>query len=99
MEFTRPATLQFSPFKDNAIRKLMETCYGIANRVYTDRIVAIAEGNARLAILAGKLAVRSDGLSAIQDISDLYQNCDSKQLETLIESETGISSAGIIAFV
>ena len=77
----------------------METCYGITNRVYTDRIVAIAEGNARLAILAGTLAVRSDGLSAIQDISDLYQNCDSKQLETLIESETGISSAGIIAFV
>lgn len=99
MEITRPATLKLSPFKDDAIRKLMETCYGITNQVYTNRIVAIAEGNTRLAMLAGKLAVEADSLSAIQDASNLYHNYYSKQLNALIESETGISSAGIIAFV
>lgn len=99
MEVIKPETIKISIFKDDDIRKLMETCYGITNRVYTDRIVAIAEGNARLAMLAGKLAVDSESLTAIQDASDLYHNYYGKQLKTLAESETSICSAGIIAFV
>lgn len=99
MEVIRPEIIKISIFKDDDILKLMETCYGITNRVYTDRIVAIAEGNARLAMLAGKLVVDSESLTAIQDASDLYHNYYGKQLKTLAESETSISSAGIIAFV
>lgn len=99
MEVIQPETIKISTFSDDDIRKLMETCYGITNRVYTDRIVAIAEGNARLAMLAGKLAADSESLAAIQDASDLYHNYYSKQLNALVESDTGVSSAGIIAFV
>lgn len=99
MEVIKPETIKISTFSDDDIRKLMETCYGITNRVYTDRIVAIAEGNARLAMLAGKLAAESESLAAIQDASGLYHNYYSKQLNALVESDTGVSSAGIIAFV
>ena len=99
MEVMQPEKLKISTFSDDDIRKLMETCYGITNRVYTDRIVAIAEGNARLAMLAGKLAADSESLAAIQDASGLYHNYYRKQLNALIESKTGVSSAGIIAFV
>ena len=99
MEVTRPETIKISAFSDADICKLVETCYGITNRVYTDRIVDIAEGNARLAMLAGKLAADSESLAAIQDASDLYHNYYSKQLTALVESDTGVCSAGIIAFV
>lgn len=99
MEVIQPETIKISTFSDDDIRKLMETCYGITNRVYTDCIVAIAEGNARLAMLAGKLAAESESLAAIQDASGLYHNYYSKQLNALVESDTGVSSAGIIAFV
>ena len=99
MEIIQPETIKISTFSDDDIRKLMETCYRITNRVYTDRIVAIAEGNARLAMLAGKLAADSESLAAIQDASGLYHNYYSKQLNALVESDTGVSSAGIIAFV
>lgn len=99
MEVIKPETIKISTFSDNDIRKLMETCYGITNRVYTDRIVAIAEGNARLAMLAGKLASDSESLAAIQDATALYHNYYSKQLNALVESDTGVCSAGIIAFV
>lgn len=99
MEVARPETIKISTFDDDGIRKLMETCYGITNRVYIDRIIEIAEGNARLAMLAGKLAAESKSLTAIQDASDLYHNYYSKQLKALVESKTGVSSAGIIAFV
>ena len=80
MEIIQPETIKISTFSDDDIRKLMEICYGITNRVYTDRIVAIAEGNARLAMLAGKLAADSESLAAIQDASGLYHNYYSKQL-------------------
>lgn len=99
MEVIRPETIKISTFSDDDIRKLMEACYGITNRIYTDRIVAIAEGNARLAMLAGKLAADSNSLAAIQDASGLYHNYYSKQLNALIESDTGLITAGIIAFV
>lgn len=99
MEVIQPETIKISKFSDDDIRKLMETYYGITNRVYTDRIVAIAEGNARLAMLAGKLVTDSKNFSAILDASDLYYNYYSKQLCALIESKTGVCSAGIIAFV
>lgn len=99
MEVINPATIKISAFSDDEIRKLMETCYGIENRVYTDRIVDIAEGNARLAMLAGKLAADSGSLVVLQDASDLYHNYYGKQLNVLVESKTGICSAGIIAFV
>ena len=99
MEVIRPETIKISSFSDDDIRKLIETCYGITNRVYTDRIVSIAEGNARIAMLAGKLAADSESLAAIQDASDLYHKYYSKQLTALIESDTGVRSAGIIAFI
>lgn len=98
-EFTEPELLKLAPFKDDGIRKLMETCFGITNRLYTDRIVAIAEGNARLAMLAGKLAAESQNLAAIRDASDLYHSYYHNQLNAVISGKTGICSAGIIAFL
>lgn len=100
MEVIKPEIIKLSTFNDDDIQKLMTMYYGITNRVYTDRIVEIAAGNARLAMLAGKLAVDGDkGLAAIQDASDLYHNYYSKQLKTLVDSRTGVCSAGIIAFI
>jgi len=99
MEVTQPETIKITPFKDDDIRKLMETCYGIINPLYTNRIAAIAEGNARLAMLAGKLAAESEDLSVIQDVSDLYHCYYRNQLNALVGSKTGVCSAGIIAFI
>ena len=99
MEVNRPETIKIGTLKDDDIRKLMEVYYGITNPLYTDRIVSIAEGNARLAMLAGKLAAESHNLSAIQDASDLYHSYYHNQIDSLISSKTGLYSAGIIAFV
>lgn len=99
MEVTRPETIKIGTLKDDDIRKLMEVCYGITNRLYTDRIVNIAEGNARLAMLAGRLAADAESLTAIQDASDLYHSYYSRQLDSLVSSKTGLYSAGIMAFV
>lgn len=99
MEVVQPEIIKLSTFNDDDIRKLMESYYGITNRVYTERIVAISEGNARLSMLAGRLVADSESLTAIEDASGLYHNYYSKQLNALVESITGVKSAGIIAFI
>lgn len=99
LKVARPEIIKISIFSDDDIRELMKTCYGITNRFCTDRIVSIAEGNARLAMLAGKLVSEKDEFDAIKDATDLYHNYYSKQLNNLIESDTGLITAGIISFI
>ena len=98
LEVEKPEILKIELFKDEEIRKLMETVYGITNHLFTDRIVAIAEGNARLAMLAGKVALRSGSLEDIQDATELYEHYYGKQLKLITENDSSIVSVGIMAF-
>ncbi len=100
LEIATPQTIKIPTFNDNEIQTLIKTHFGITNPIYTDHIIRIAEGNARLAMLAGKLATNSDeGFMVIRDASELYHNYYHNQLNNLIESKTGLYSAGIIAFI
>lgn len=84
--------------RDEEIRKLLKDVYAITNYKYTDRIVSIAEGNARLAMLAGKIAVEHENLYSIHDATELYEHYYGEQIESIAFSEVGIASAGILAF-
>lgn len=99
MEYDKPEIIKITKFNDEDIKKLVESSYGIRNQAYKDRIVIIAEGNARLAMLAGKLAVNSGTIDSIKNAYDLYHTYYNKQLNNIIESKTGLSSAGIISFI
>ncbi|MFR3728555.1 ATP-binding protein [Lacrimispora sp.] len=88
-------------FTDDEIKKLLETALGITNSDYQERIIRIAEGNARIAILAGKVACRSNRLDSINDVSQLYEDYYGSSLEKyqlLIDNNMCIT-AGIVAFL
>lgn len=89
------------PFSDEEISTLMEKHYNILNSHYLERIVQIAEGNARIAMLAGKIAYDANRLDAISDVSDLYEDYYGKVLrESEIEvNDELLVSAGIMAFL
>ena len=94
-------TVSITPFTDEEISSLMKNHYGILNQVYLDRIVQIAEGNARIAMLTGKIACESNRLDSIYDVSDVYSNYYGTALQ-----EAGVNSnnrlliaAGIMAFL
>ena len=94
----KPEILRLGLLKDENIRTLMESVYGITNSRYLDRIANIADGNARLAMLAGKVAADANTLESIRDATQLYENYYGKQIGIIADSETGIVSAGIMAF-
>lgn len=97
----RYETIPVTSFSDDEITKLVKNHYGIQNPNYLERIVQIAEGNARIAMLAGKIACDANRLDAISDVSDLYVNYFRRVLhETGIDSNNKLLvSAGIMAFL
>lgn len=87
-------------FTDDEIKKLLETSLNILNQEYQEKIVKIAEGNARIAILAGKLACQSKNLNSINDASQLYDDYFGIYLNNEIGCNEDLAiCAGIVAFL
>lgn len=93
--------ISLAPFSDDEIKTLMQDNYGIKNPAYLNRIATIAEGNARIAMLAGKIACDENRLDSINDVSELYADYYGKALrEAEIDSNNDLLiSAGIMAFL
>lgn len=100
-EITSYETININVFTDDEIKKLLETSLGILNQEYHERIIRIAEGNARIAILAGKIACSLNLLNSINDVSQLYEDyygCSLKNNQLLVNNNMCIT-AGIVAFL
>lgn len=93
--------VNISPFSDEEINSLMKSHFDIQNPHYLDRIVQISEGNARIAMLAGKIACDANRLDAINDVSSLYADYFGKALhESGIDTNSNLLvAAGIMAFL
>ena len=100
-EITSYEIVNINAFSDIEIKKLLETSLGILNQKYQERIIRIAEGNARIAILAGKVACNSNRLDSINDVSQLYEDYYGKFLEDnqLLANKNICITAGIVAFL
>lgn len=100
-EITSYEIVNINVFLDDEIKKLLETSLGILNQDYQERIIRIAEGNARIAILAGKVACNSNRLDSINDVSQLYEDYYGSTLEDnqLLVNTNMCITAGIVAFL
>lgn len=92
--------LSINNFTDYEIRKMITTLLKINNDLYIERIISLANGNARIAMLSGKIARTSNRLDSIDDISHLYEEYYAPILQddNFSADENLIVSAGIIAF-
>ena len=78
-------------FSDEEIKGIVKKHYGIHDAEYLSRIARIAEGNARIAMLAGKIALDNESIESLRDLThlfDLYygealKNQDALDKETL----------------
>jgi len=100
-EITSYEIVNINVFSDDESKKLLETSLGILNQEYQERIIRIAEGNARIAILAGKVACNSNRLDSINDVSQLYEDYYGSSLEDnqLLLNKNMCMTAGIVAFL
>lgn len=75
-----PAELNIDVLKEDEIKEILKRNLKILNGEYLDRIAKIAKGNARLAILAGKIAIEN-GYLAIRNATDIFANYYGKIME------------------
>lgn len=64
--------VELHSLSEDEIRHILETEYGIRNSRFLDRITDIANGNARLAVMAARVVVAEKTLASIQDVTSLY---------------------------
>lgn len=100
-EYTRPHIYRINRFTDDEIKSFLDVNMEIRNSDYVDKIIKIAEGNARIAYMTGKLAKLTQNIKAIKDATDLYENYYGKILSSspLIVEKKLCLTASIIALL
>lgn len=63
-----PEIFHIGPMEDKLISQIIQEQYHITNPLYIERILKIAEGNIRLAILASKLASEENTLESMEPL-------------------------------
>lgn len=94
------AQVELAPLKDDQIKELVREEFGINNHLYLERIAEIATGNPRLAVMAGRLAIRENTLESIADVSALYDEYFATIRQDLddLDNPLLLNVAGVIAF-
>lgn len=93
--------VNIAKFKDDDVKTLMTKQYGILNPHYLDRIVAISEGNPRIAMMAGKLSADANRLDVINDTTDLFTEYYGPVLSASgLETDSALlATAGVAAYL
>ncbi|NEP04929.1 MAG: hypothetical protein F6K34_08830 [Okeania sp. SIO4D6] len=85
---------------DKQIEQLVKEEYKIQNQLYIERIVDIAQGNPRLAIMTALVVEREKTIESINNVSDVYDEYYYSITEDItgFKDESLLKVAGIVAF-
>jgi conflict system STAND superfamily ATPase len=99
-DFSRVAPIELTALKEEEIKEIVRTQCNIYNPLYLERIIDIAQGNPRVAIMAASIAQRENTLQSIENVSTLYDEYFHSMREELgdFSDPTLLQVAGLIAF-
>ena len=97
-EYAVPQIVEIFPFTDEEMTGFLSENLGIRNEEYVNQIIRIAEGNPRIAYMAGRLAIQKQNLKAIRDVSQLYDAYYAKYVNETIGNDNDLCfTAGILS--
>lgn len=99
-QYTELHEQSIQPLTDDQIKELTETLFGIKSGQYQKRIQEIACGNARLAVMASKVAVETNQIDSIQNVTSLYDDYfgQNDNVRAVVENEKLMTAACAISF-
>ena len=71
--YSKPNIIKIERFEDDEIEEILKKNLNIVNSKYLNRITEIANGNIRLAVLAGKISA-DKGLLELRNAEDIFKN-------------------------
>ena len=98
--FTNVTEQIISPLSDDQIKELIITLFGIKNSDYQLRIQEIAGGNARLAMMASKVAKDTQQIESIQNVASLYDDYfgQNENIKEMVDNAQLMITACAISF-
>ncbi|OEC82459.1 DNA replication protein [Photobacterium damselae subsp. damselae] len=89
-----------TPLTDEQIKELVESLFGIKNGEYQKRIQEISCGNPRLAVMASKVAIETNQIQSIQNVTSLYSDYfgENDNVKLVLEDERLVLAACAISF-
>ncbi len=98
--FTEIHEQYIKPLLGNQIKELTETLFGIKNGEYQNRIQEIVCGNARLAVMASKIATETNQIESIQNMTSLYDDYfgQNDNVKEVVEDRKLMAAACAICF-
>ena len=99
-QYGLPRVIELSPFSDEELKLFLNKNLNIFNTDYIKQIIRIAEGNPRIAYMAGKLASKSQNFSMIQNAYDIYDQYYRKYVEESFGNDEELCiTAGILSIL
>lgn len=99
-QFNNPKIIELGAFTNDEIRGFLKDNLNIQNYNYQEQIIHIANGNARMAYMAGKLAVEKNSLDSIKDASELYDEYYGRFVESFIGDDAKLCfTAGLLSVI
>ena len=99
-QVTKPDLIQLDSFSDDDITKFLDLNLGIKNSLYVEQIIRIAEGNPRIAYMAGRIAKEKQTLSSIHDASEVYDQYYAGVVEPRMGNDRKLClTSGILALL
>lgn len=98
--FTNVTEQKLPPLSDDQIKELIITLFDIKNPDYQLRIQEIAGGNARLAMMASKVAKDTQQIESIQNVASLYDDYfgQNENIKEIVDNEQLMITACAISF-
>ncbi|WP_440875474.1 DNA replication protein [Thalassotalea sp. PLHSN55] len=99
-KFTNIHEQYISSLTDEQVKELTVELFGIHNGEYQQRIQEISGGNARLAMMASKVAVETNQINSIQNVASLYDDYfgQNENIKEVVENEKLMAAACAISF-
>lgn len=88
-QYTEVYEKNITPLSDEQIKELIVELFDINNSEYQQRIQEISGGNARLAMMASKVAVKTNQIDSIQNVASLYDDYfgQNENIKEVVENE------------
>ena len=100
LRYIRPHLYELTAFTDDEIRAFLDVNMGITNDQFVDPIIKIAEGNPRIAYMAGRIAIETQSVEAMHDVTQVYEQYYASVIKSGLSSNYKLClTAGILALV
>lgn len=97
-KYCKPVVQNITALGNDEIKEMLKENFNISNGTYLERITSIAKGNARLAVLAGKVS-KEKGYLAISNVIDIFHNYYGRILNDLTLSDELVNVLFVISLL